>query len=227
MNRKQAIILCSGGIDSVVMAHLIRKRKKYNKIIILFFNYNQLSIKLERACAKSCAKSIKAEFIEISLPELHNLSTSLINKSSKSSKLSIPNLKDTRKESKKWYVPSRNTLFLTYASAFAEKSFIQKNVKSDIFIGFKCEGNDSYPDSTPSFLLKINELFAKSLIYSLKVKAPLINLDKEDIILLGKDLGVDFKKTVSCYVGKNKPCNHCLSCKLREAGFYWAGIKDK
>ncbi|MEI6731227.1 MAG: 7-cyano-7-deazaguanine synthase [archaeon] len=227
MKKKQAIILCSGGIDSTVTAHLVKKRMKYSKIAVLFFNYGQKSIKMERNCAKYVAKSIKSGFKEVSLPELHNLSTSLINIPGKHKSISKSNLKDTRNESKTWYVPSRNTLFLAYASALAEKGFIQYGIKSDIFVGFKCEGNDSYPDSTPSFVEKINSLFAKSLVYPVKVMAPLIKLDKEDIILLGKRLGVNFRKTFSCYIGKNKPCRSCLSCKLREAGFYWAGLEDK
>jgi len=55
----------------------------------------------------------------------------------------------------------------------------------------------------------------------------LIEKDKEDIIILGKELGIDFKDTFSCYVGKEKHCGKCLACMLRKEGFYWSNIKDE
>ena len=59
-----------------------------------------------------------------------------------------------------------------------------------------------------------------------KIIAPLIKKDKEEVVLLGKKLGVKFKETFSCYVGKGKHCGVCLACRLRQEGFYWANVRD-
>lgn len=221
---RKAIILCSGGLDSTVTAHLIKKRYNYEKIAILFFNYSQKSLQAERKASKACAKEINADFIEISLPELGKLSSSLINKPGKTKE--VKSLKDTREESKKWYVPCRNTIFLSYALAFAESEYIKSKTPSDIFVGFKCEGREHYPDTTPEYVNEMNNLSKISCIFPFRIIAPLIKMDKEDIIHLGVKLNLSLDKTFSCYVGTSMHCGRCLACKLRKAGFHWAGIKD-
>ncbi len=222
---KQAIVLCSGGLDSVVCANYVKKRPNYDKIIILFFNYGQKSLLVERRFARICAKKLIADFREINLNKLRKLSFSLINIKRKTRKLRRKDLKDTKKESEKWYVPFRNTIFLSYALAFAESEYFNRKIKSDIFLGFKCEGRESYPDTTPEYLREMNKL-AKLHGNDFKIFAPLIKMDKEDIIQLGAELGVDFTDTISCYASKEKHCGTCLACMLRKEGFYWAGIKD-
>jgi len=218
---ENALILCSGGLDSVVTSYYA-KSLGYKKIKILFFNYKQKSLKAERKKSKLCAKKLNAKFIEIKLKWLSQISHSLINKPGKISK--IKNLKDTKKESDKYYVPCRNTIFLSYALALAESLYFKEKEKYDIFVGFKNEGKESYPDTTKEFVSSINQL-SKTATAGFKLIAPLIEKDKEDIILLGKKLGVDFKETHSCYL-KNKHCGKCLACELRKAGFYWSGEKD-
>ncbi len=229
MEIKGAIILCSGGLDSVVCAHYVKKKLKYNNLIIIFFNYGQKAIIRERKFSKKCAIDIGAEFIEMNIKNLGKLSTSLINKGGKIKKLNRKNLKNTKKESEKFYVPCRNTIFLVYALALAESFHIKSNKKEvyDLFVGFKNEGKESYPDTTKQFVEKINELAKISCIKNFEIISPLIKKDKEEIIQLGKKLEVDFKKTFSCYAPKNsKQCGFCLACKLRQEGFYWAGVED-
>lgn len=218
---ENAIILCSGGIDSVVTSFYVKGTRKYKKIKIIFFNYGQKSLAQERRCSNLCARRINANFIEINIPELAKLSNSLINKRGKITKMTRKDLKDTKKESEKYYVPNRNSIFISYALALAE-SF---NSKTDIFLGFKCEGKESYPDTTQEFVNSVNDLI-RSQGLAHKVIAPLIKMDKEDIIVLGSKLGVNFKDTFSCYVGNNLHCGRCLACMLRKEGFYWANIQD-
>ena len=116
-------------------------------------------------------------------------------------------------------------LFLSYALALAESNFVKSNKEIDIFVGFKCEGEESYPDTTQKFIKKVNSL-AKDFRSQISIKVPLIKKDKEDIILLGKKLGVNFEDTFTCYIGKKRHCGNCLACKLRQEGFYWANVKD-
>lgn len=226
MVSKNAMILCSGGIDSVTTAHYVKKKLKYVDLIILFFNYNQRTLKQERKAAIKTAKKLKTEFIEIKLPELAKISTSLINKNKKARKIKRKKLKNTEKESLKFYVPCRNVLFLIYAIALAESLQIKNKKVYDIFTGFKCEGKEAYPDTTKEFVAEMNRLKKIATNVKGKIIAPLIKDDKDEIILLGKKLGVEFENTYSCYVDNEKHCGYCLACRLRQEAFYWANIKD-
>jgi 7-cyano-7-deazaguanine synthase len=221
---KNAIVLCSGGIDSVTTAYHIKRNLKYSRMIILFFSYAQRSLKSERKCARICARKLGADFIEIELNWLGKISSSIINKKIKTRKLSRKVLKNTKKESEKYYVPCRNTIFLAYAMALAESIFMKNKENYDIFVGFKNEGKESYPDTTERFIGSINKL-GRMCYGNSKIIAPLIKKDKEDIILLGNKLGVNFNETHSCYV-KNRHCGRCLACMLRKEGFYWANVQD-
>jgi len=223
---RNALILCSGGLDSVTTAYFVKKKLKYNKIKMLFFNYGQRNLNAERRCSRRCALDLEAEFSEIPLEWLGDISTSLLNSNEKTGELKRKDLKDTKKESDKWYVPCRNTIFLVYALALAESLYIKENEKYDIFSGFKCEGKESYPDTTKGFVEEMNRLSKISCVQKFKIIAPLIEKDKEDIVLLGQKLGVDFKKTFSCYTGEEIHCGTCLACMLRKEGFYWANVKD-
>ncbi len=223
---KNVIILCSGGIDSVTTAYYARNKLNYDKIILLFFDYGQKSINIERRCAKNTAKKLGAKFREIKIAELGELSTSLINKKGKVKNLELNDLKDTRKEGAKWYVPFRNAVFLVYALAFAESIFVRDGENYDLFVGFKSDMGEGYPDTSLKFLNDIERIGKYSKANGFRIKAPFIDKEKEDIISLGNKLGIDFKESFSCYVGRKMHCGTCLACRLRQEGFYWANIKD-
>ena len=224
---KNAIVLCSGGLDSSVTAYYVKKNLNYDNLIVLFFNYHQRTLNKERKASKTIAGKLKSEFKEIKLPELSNISTSLINKNTKTKKIKRKQLKDTHKESLKYYVPCRNTVFLIYALALAESMQIKNKEKWDIFTGFKNEGKEAYPDTTPEFVKEMNRLRTISTSVKGTITAPLIKEDKDEIILLGQKLGVKLEQTYSCYTSNSKHCGTCLACRLRQEAFYWANAKDK
>ena len=126
------------------------------------------------------------------------------------------------------YVPARNTLFLALALAWAEVLGA-----SDIFIGVNAIDYSGYPDCRPEFL-KAFEALAKLATKAgvegrgFRIRAPLVELKKADIIRLGASLGVDYAMTVSCYQadGEGRACGRCDSCRLRREGFKAAGIPD-
>jgi len=221
---KHALVLCSGGLDSVITAHYVKKRLNYSDIKIVFFNYNQKSLIQERNCSKKCAKDISAEFIEIDLRWLGNIAKTLNNKPKK---ITRKKLKDSSEESKRLYVPCRNTIFLVYCLALAESLYINNKKKYDLFVGFKNEGKEAYPDTTPKFVSEMNRLSKLGCYENFKIIAPIIKRDKEDIVKLGIKIGVNLKNTFSCYSSiKGKHCGYCLACRLRQEGFYWANAQD-
>jgi 7-cyano-7-deazaguanine synthase len=127
------------------------------------------------------------------------------------------------------YVPARNTIFLSFAMAWAEVIG-----SSDIFIGVNAIDYSGYPDCRPEFIAafeKMANLATRAAVEGrthLRIHTPLASLNKAAIVRLGAELGVDFALTHSCYdPGKGKrPCGECDSCILRRKGFEEAGIRD-
>ncbi len=127
------------------------------------------------------------------------------------------------------YVPARNTIFLSFAMAWAEVL-----ESSDIFIGVNAIDYSGYPDCRPEFIAafeKMANLATKSAVEGrthLQIHTPLASLNKAQIVRLGTEVGVDFAMTHSCYdPGEGgRPCAECDSCILRRKGFEEAGIRD-
>lgn len=127
------------------------------------------------------------------------------------------------------YVPARNTIFLSYALAWAEVL-----ESSDIFIGVNAIDYSGYPDCRPEFIAAFEtmaNLATKAGVEGrthIHVHTPLIELSKAGIVKLAADLNLDFRLTHSCYDPSpdGQPCGHCDSCLLRRKGFEEAGIRD-
>jgi 7-cyano-7-deazaguanine synthase len=127
------------------------------------------------------------------------------------------------------YVPARNTIFLSYAMAWAEVL-----EACDIFIGVTAVDYSGYPDCRPEYIHafeKMANLATKAGVENnikLSIKTPLINLTKAEIITLGNKLGVDYSMTHSCYdpSPEGLACGACDSCIFRKKGFIESGVKD-
>ncbi len=127
------------------------------------------------------------------------------------------------------YVPARNTIFLSYAMAWAE--VLQA---SDIFIGVNAIDYSGYPDCRPEFIAAFEtmaNLATKTGVEGtthLRIHTPLAKLDKAGIVKLGAEVGVDFSQTHSCYDPDpdGRSCGNCDSCLLRKKGFREAGVAD-
>ena len=221
----KSIVLCSGGLDSSVLAYYVKKILNYGEVKVLFFDYGQKTSKEEEKAAWFCSRKIGAKFYKINIRD--RAFYNLIASQSKPKRLKREDLKDTKKESEKWYVPARNFILLSYAISIAEADYVRDKKKSEIFVGFKHEGKEFYPDTTQEFLDLLNKLNNKATYSHVKVKAPFIKHDKEDIIEIGNKLGVELEKTFSCYVGSRVHCGICLACMLRKEGFHWANIEDE
>lgn len=127
------------------------------------------------------------------------------------------------------YVPARNSVFLALALAWAEVLS-----SSDIFIGVNAVDYSGYPDCRPEFIAAFEhmaQLATKAAVEGrtrIRIHTPLVLLSKAEIVRLGRDLGVDFRLTHSCYDpgAGNRPCGLCDSCRLRRKGFQQAGLED-
>ena len=216
----KALVLLSGGLDSSVVLSIC-KEKGY-EIYAISFDYGQRhSIELE--CAKSQAKLFGCISHEIFKIDFYGGSalTDKINVPKNRAVEEIPNNIPVT------YVPSRNILFLSFASGYAEF----KNI-DNIFIGVNSVDYSGYPDCRKSFINDFEKLINKSTKKGLegkkfKIITPLINLSKKEIVIIGNKNGVDFSKTSSCYNPKlKKSCQLCDSCLLRKRGFDEANIID-
>jgi 7-cyano-7-deazaguanine synthase len=126
------------------------------------------------------------------------------------------------------YVPARNTLMLSLALAWAEVLGAR-----DLFIGVNVLDSSGYPDCRPEFITAFGALAALATKAGVegspcRVRAPLINWTKAEIIREGTRLGVDYGQTVSCYQAdtEGRACGRCDACRLRRAGFAAAGLPD-
>lgn len=222
--KKKAVVLLSGGVDSATTLAVARNRGF--EIYALSFRYGQRHIvELEAAARVARSQSVAEQLIvEIDLR--------CIGGSALTGNLAVPksrSVEDMGKDIPITYVPARNTIFLSYALAWAEVIG-----SSDIFIGVNALDYSGYPDCRPEYIeayQSMANLATKAGVegrQKLTIHTPLITLSKAQIIQKGMELGVDYSITHSCYdpQADGIACGHCDSCLLRLKGFREAGIED-
>jgi len=218
--KKRAIVLLSGGIDSATTL-AVAKNQGF-QVSALTFNYGQRHAQ-EIEAAERIVKVMKVEehrIIKINLREIGG--------SALTDEIEVPRDRSIGVGIPVTYVPARNTIFLSYALAWAEVL-----ETGDVFIGANAIDYSGYPDCRPEYLNafeKMANLATRAAVEGKKFKlhAPLINLTKAEIIRKGLSLRVDYSLTHSCYdpLPGGKPCGRCDSCRLRRKGFREIGIKD-
>jgi 7-cyano-7-deazaguanine synthase len=221
---KKAVILLSGGIDSTTVAAIA----KYEGYILycLTFRYGQRHIQ-----EVECAKKI-CSFLGIKRHLILDMDLRKIGGSALTDNITVPKhrgWKEMEKDIPVTYVPARNTIFLSYALAWAEVIEAQ-----GIFIGVNAVDYSGYPDCRLGFIKAFenmaNTAIKKAVEGKMKIAilTPLIDMTKGEIILRGIELGVDYRLTHSCYdpVKNGNPCGSCDSCLLRKKGFQEAGVAD-
>jgi 7-cyano-7-deazaguanine synthase len=217
----RAVVLVSGGLDSATVAAMAR-RDGFD-VYALSFRYGQRhALELDAAAKVAAgAGAIEHRIVDIDLRAFGG--------SALTDDIEVPKSGVDTSTIPVTYVPARNTIFLSFALAWAE--VLGAN---DIFIGVNALDYSGYPDCRPEYLAAYEamaRLATKAGVEGappITVHAPLIAMTKADIILAGVELGVDYSMTLSCYDPSDDggACGECDSCRLRQKGFVEAGIDD-
>ncbi|NEV61932.1 7-cyano-7-deazaguanine synthase QueC [Thiorhodococcus minor] len=221
---KPAVVLLSGGLDSTTTLAIARSQGF--KPFALSFRYGQ------RHAVELDAAARVAEAIDVAEHVIAEIDLRRFGGSALTSALEVPKGRDPDAMAEGipvTYVPARNTVFLSFALAWAEVL-----EAGDIFIGVNALDYSGYPDCRPEYIAAFERMASLATAagvegrQSFKIHTPLIQLTKAEIIRQGLALGVDYGLTSSCYDpgADGRPCGRCDSCLLRAKGFAEAGAVD-
>jgi 7-cyano-7-deazaguanine synthase len=218
-----AVVLLSGGVDSTTLLALARQQFT---VYALSFRYGQRHSG-ELAAARRVAEAFGAARHVVTDIDLRAFGGSAL-----TSDIDVPKDRDAAAMAASipvTYVPARNTIFLSFALAFAEVLSAR-----DIFIGVNALDYSGYPDCRPEYITafeRMANLATRGGVEGtnrVQVRAPLIAMTKGEIIRLGVSLGVDYSMTTSCYdpAITGLACGRCDACQLRRKGFHEAEVPD-
>lgn len=218
----KAVILLSGGLDSSTV--LYQAKADGCECYAISFDYKQRHRReLESARAIALSAGVKAH-------QIVNFDLTLWGGSALTDdEMELPSDRTLAEMSQNipiTYVPARNTIFLSFALAYAETLEAER-----IYIGVNALDYSGYPDCRLDYIQAMQEVFRLGTKQgregeAIKIVTPLIELKKTEIIQLGNKLGVPWQQTWSCYAGGETACGLCDSCRLRLAAFEELGLKD-
>lgn len=224
MTAKRVVVLVSGGLDSATVAAIARSESF--DVVALTFDYGQRH-RIELAAAANVARAAGAVRHVVMPINLRTFGGSAL-----TADIPVPKGRSTEEMGRGipvTYVPARNTIFLSFALALAE---VER--AADIFIGANARDYSGYPDCRPEFIAAFERLANLAVAeavegrLAIRVRAPLMDLGKGEIVKKGLALGVDYGLTRSCYDpdAEGRACGRCDSCLLRLKGFAEAGVPD-
>jgi 7-cyano-7-deazaguanine synthase len=218
----KAVILLSGGLDSSTV--LYQAKADGYECNPISFDYQQRH-RRELEAAKAIADCVGVVAHQLVSFDLSQWGGSALT----DDKINLPqerSVSDMAQNIPVTYVPARNTIFLSFALAYAETLSAER-----IYIGVNALDYSGYPDCRPDYIQAMQEVFRLGTKQgregqAIQIVAPLIHLKKTEIIQLGNQLGVPWEKTWSCYAGGDLACGVCDSCQLRLAAFATLGLED-
>ena len=227
-NRRPAIVLVSGGLDSTTCLAIAR-HSDFGPLYSLSFDYGQRH-RHELAAAQKISQHFGVAQHKVIRIDLRQFG-----KSALTDDLAVPKDRDESAMSADipvTYVPARNTIFLSYTLAWAEVLDVR-----DVFIGVNAIDYSGYPDCRPEFIAAFEQManLATKMTTNpgrgapgITIHTPLIHLTKAQIIRRGIELGIDYAMTHSCYDPdeQGRACGRCDSCIIRKKGFVEAGVPD-
>ena len=219
---KKAISVLSGGLDCTVATSVYAEEYEIHAIT---FNYGQKSFERELKAAREICDEMNWSHEVIDLPWLSKISTSSLNTSEEIPEVSLDDLDDLEKSSESAssvWVPARNMVFTSIAVSYAESLGAEI-----IIVGWDAEEAATFPDNSKEFLNAFNELIDVGSPDKIRIGAPAIDLNKEEIVKLGVEVGAPMHLSYSCYKGGEKHCGVCESCMRRKRAFDKLGIRDE
>lgn len=216
---KKAIIVLSGGLDSTTCMG-IAKDEGYELYAITFHYGQRHNREVEQAKQVAHFYNVKDHRI-VNLAFLKEIGGSALTDND----MAVP--KSGEEEGiPSTYVPARNLIFLSLATAYAEVVGAEA-----IYTGVSAVDYSGYPDCRPEFIESMSKTIqlatkAGTTDASIRIETPLIRLSKSETIRTGIELGVPYELTTSCYLGDEVACGECDSCRLRLKGFKEAGVRD-
>jgi 7-cyano-7-deazaguanine synthase len=216
----KAVVLLSGGLDSAtVLAMANAQGRECHALSIVYGQRHGIELEASRRVAASLGV---AEHV------VYPLDLRMFGASALTSDIDVPKDAVGAPGIPITYVPARNTIFLALALGFAEATEAE-----EIWLGVNAVDFSGYPDCRPEFVEAFQDVILKGTRSGVehgtpRIVAPLLHLDKAEIIRRGVVLGVDYAITHSCYDPKpdGRACGHCDSCLLRRKGFEDAGVPD-
>ncbi len=220
--QKKAIVLLSGGLDSTTT--LAIAHSEGFELHTLSFDYGQ------RHQREVAAAEAVAQYYRVQQQRTVSIDLRMFGGSALTTDIEVPHARTLEKMAQEipiTYVPARNTIFLSFALAYAEVTNA-----NDIFLGINAIDYSGYPDCRPEYLEayeSMANLATKAAMQDGRkghIHAPLLYMNKAQIVQRGVELGVPYELTWSCYEGGDLACGTCDSCLLRLNGFAEAGMHD-
>ena len=214
-----SVVVCSGGMDSVTLAHLIERETGVDRLVSV--DYGQRHRK-ELGFAHACARDLGVPWhlVDLSALSLHLPGSALTDEG-----VDVPEGHYAHPTMKQTVVPNRNMILLSVAVGIAVA-----HGSSGVATAVHAGDHPVYPDCRPAFIaaLDLAVLYATEgfAVENFQVVAPFGNMTKADIVIQGQELGVDWTKTWSCYVGGAIHCGACSTCFERREAFELAGVAD-
>src|SRR5229473_6812313 len=220
--RKKAVVLLSGGLDSTTTLGIAHHEGF--ELYTLSFDYGQRHQREVEAAAAI------AHHYQVQQQRIVTIDLRAFGGSALTADIAVPHGQSFDQMSQNipiTYVPARNTIFLSFALAYAEVTGA-----NDIFLGINAIDYSGYPDCRPAYLEafeRMANLATKAAVQDgreFRIHAPLMHMNKAEIIQKGLASGVPYELTWSCYEGEELACRTCDSCVLRLSGFAEVGAKD-
>lgn len=214
MKNKKALVVLSGGLDSVTA--LYWAKKEYSEVQAVHFDYGSKHTVNETLCAIWHCNHLNVKMTTIRLPLDQYFKSSLLQGQEE-----IPEGRYDEENMKSTVVPFRNGIMLAVAGGYAES------------IGYDCVilGNHAgdhtiYPDCRETFVSAFSQALKEGTWKGVELVSPFCKIRKEDIVQIGSSLGIDYSYTYSCYKGTATHCGVCGTCTERKEAFQLAGIAD-
>lgn len=218
--KKEAVIIVSGGMDSITLLHKIAREYLPENILAITFNYGSRHNTMEIPMAMNQCIKLGIDHKIIDMVQIFsNFNSALLDKKDSEP---IPEGHYEEENMKKTVVPFRNGILLSIATGVAETIGASK-----IYYGAHAGDHTIYPDCRPEFVRAMNNAARKGTFNKVRILAPFSKIDKVEILKIGFNLGVDYSSTWTCYNPTNGiSCGKCGSCQERLSAFKANGIED-